>query len=124
MKTCKPLTLASASPRRRELLARLGFDFSIMTPEIDETPLPGEPPRTFAERLASEKAHAVDADGVVIAADTIVVLAETILGKPADDADARRMLRSLSNASHEVITGVCLRDADRVVIFSVSTPIG
>ncbi len=121
MKTCQPLILASASPRRRELLAILGFDFSVVIPEIDETVFAGEQPRTFAERLASEKAHAVDTDGVVIAADTIVVKNETILGKPADGEDARRMLQSLSGSSHKVITGVCIRDSARTVVFSVST---
>jgi septum formation protein len=123
MKIDQPLTLASASPRRRELLSMLGFDFSILIPEIDETPFPEEQPRTYAERLASEKAHAIDTDGLVIAADTIVVKGETILGKPTDDGDARRMLRSLSDASHEVITGVCLRDTIRTVVFSVSTSV-
>ena len=121
MKSGRPLTLASASPRRRELLASLEFDFSIVIPEIDETPFPGEQSRAYAERLASEKAHSIDADGLVIAADTIVVKNGTVLGKPADKDAARRMLRSLSDASHEVITGVCLRDTDRTVLFSVST---
>ena len=121
METQQPLTLASASPRRRKMLAALGLDFDIVVPEIDETPLPNEKPRAFAERLASEKAHAVDADGIIIAADTIVVQNEMILGKPADADHARDMLRSLSGAEHEVITGVCIKNSTRTVVFSVGT---
>ena len=82
------LILASASPRRRELLATLGRPFEVIVPEIDETPFPAEKPRAFAERLAEEKACAVDAAGLIIAADTIVVHHQKILGKPADAAHA------------------------------------
>ena len=121
METDKPLTLASASPRRRKMLAALGLDFNIVVPEVDETPPPNEKPRVFAERMASEKAHAVSDDGIIIAADTIVVQNETILGKPADAAHARVMLRSLSGAEHEVITGVCITDSTRTVVFSART---
>src|SRR5512133_2600250 len=106
------LTLASASPRRRELLERLGFRLAIQPAETDETPLPGEPPREYVLRVAREKARAVRGDAV-LAADTAVVLGSTILGKPRDADDARRMLRHLSGARHEVLTGVCvLRGAD------------
>ncbi len=123
METHPKLTLASASPRRRELLASLGIDFVVVVPEIDETPLSGEKPRAFAERLAEEKACAVDADGTVVAADTIVVQNETILGKPADTAHAREMLLALSGGTHEVITGVCVKSAARTVVFSVVTEV-
>jgi len=123
METSQTLTLASASPRRRKLLAALGLDFDIVVPEIDETPLPNEKPRAFAERLASEKAHAVSAEGIVVAADTIVVKNETILGKPADAAHAREMLQLLSGATHEVITGVCIKNTTRTVVFSASTAV-
>jgi len=123
MKLELPLVLASASPRRRELLAALKLDFNVIVPGIDETPHPSEKPRAFAERLAGEKANAVEADGIIIAADTIVVLGEMILGKPTDERHAAEMLRSLSGAVHEVITGVCVKSPDRIVIFSVVTQV-
>jgi len=123
MKIDQPLTLASASPRRRELLATLGLDFDVVVPEIDETPLPNEKPRIFAERLAEEKACAVSTNGIVIAADTIVVQNETIFGKPINAAHAREMLQTLSDSAHEVITGVCIKDAARTEVFSVSTQV-
>ncbi len=121
-KTLK-LTLACASPRRHELLKTLGYDFNIIVPKIDETPLPKENPRTYAERLAQEKAYAVTSTGVVIAADTIVVNQKKILEKPVDAAQARAMLRSLSGMGHEVITGVCIKNADRTFLFSVVTQV-
>jgi septum formation protein len=123
MKTNKPLILASASPRRRELLASLGIDFRVVVPEIDETPLPDEKPQIFAERMAEEKACAADAEGIVIAADTIVVQNDAILGKPTDSAHACEMLAALSGNMHEVITGVCVRNAMRTVVFSVGTEV-
>ncbi|MEN8255053.1 MAG: Maf family protein [Verrucomicrobiota bacterium] len=123
MKIEQPLTLASASPRRRELLAMLDLDFDVVIPEIDETPLPNEKPRIFAERLAEEKACAVSANGIVIAADTIVVQNETIFGKPTDATHAREMLQTLSGSAHEVITGVCIKDAVRTEVFSVVTQV-
>lgn len=119
----QPLILASASPRRRELLATLGYDFRVAVPDIDETPLPNENPRAHAERLANEKAHAVCDEGTVIAADTIVVHAGRILGKPSDPAAARAMLGELSGTTHEVVTAVCVRSAERTVVFSVVTEV-
>jgi septum formation protein len=107
------LVLASASPRRRELLARLGLDPLIRPADIDETPRPGEDPHDLVVRLASVKAatslargHAED---VVLAADTEVVLDGQVLGKPRDRDDAARMLRRLAGRSHEVVTGVAVR---------------
>ncbi|MDF7806867.1 Maf family protein [Pontiellaceae bacterium B12219] len=119
------LVLASASPRRRELLASLGLEFEIRSPDIDETPRPDEPPRAFAERLAFEKAAAVadDASTVFIAADTIVVQNNRILGKPTDEQDAFEMLSALSGKTHEVITGVCIRRGGRTDVFSVATQV-
>ena len=105
------LVLASASPRRQDLLRSAGICFGTQAADIDETPLPGEPPRECAERLAQEKALAVwrtRLQDLVLGADTIVVIDETILGKPADSADAARMLRLLSGRVHRVITGVCV----------------
>ena len=105
------LVLASASPRRQELLRNAGISFTVQPADIDETPLTGESPRECAERLAREKALAVWRDrpqDSVLGADTIVVVDETILGKPVDAGDAVRMLRLLSGRVHRVITGVCL----------------
>jgi len=123
MKINQNLILASASPRRHELLATLGLDFSIIVPEIDETAISGERPRTFAERMAKEKAGAVEAEGVIIAADTIVVQNDTILGKPTDSSHAHEMLTALSGGHHEVITGVCVKNDAHAVIFSVGTQV-
>jgi len=105
------LVLASASPRRQELLRSAGISFVVQPADIDETPRAGEAPRDYAERLAREKALAVwrlRPQDVVLGADTIVVVDEMILGKPADAVDAARMLRLLSGRAHRVITGVCI----------------
>jgi septum formation protein len=103
------LILASASPRRAELLRAAGIPFTIRVADIDETQLPGETPSAYVLRLAQEKAQAVAQPGeLVLGADTTVVIGETIAGKPEDAADARRMLRLLSGAWHEVLTAVAL----------------
>jgi septum formation protein len=105
------LILASASPRRQELLRNAGISFAVQPANIDETPIEGEPPRDCAERLAREKALTVwksRPQYLVLGADTIVVVGKSILGKPADADDAARMLRMLSGREHQVITGVCL----------------
>jgi len=105
------LVLASASPRRLELLRNAGIDFTVQRTDILEIPQPGEVPRAFAERLAREKAldvFRVRPSDHILGADTIVVVDSHILGKPRDAADAARMLRLLSNRSHYVTTGVCL----------------
>ncbi len=109
------LVLASTSPRRRELLARIGLTPSrIVAPEIDETPLKGESPRAYVARLAESKARAVEraADEVVLAGDTTVAVGRRILEKPVDEADLRRMLALLSGRRHHVYSGVCVVDAD------------
>jgi nucleoside triphosphate pyrophosphatase len=105
------LVLASASPRRQDLLRNADIAFEALPADIDETPLPGEAPRECAERLAQAKALAVwhtRPQDVVLGADTIVVVNGTILGKPVDGEDAARMLRLLSGNTHRVITGVCV----------------
>jgi nucleoside triphosphate pyrophosphatase len=105
------LVLASASPRRQELLRNAGIAFSAQPADIDETPLPGESAPECAQRLAREKArvvHSAFPRDYVLGADTIVVLDGAMLGKPQDRDDAVRMLRLLSGRTHEVITGVCL----------------
>jgi septum formation protein len=105
------LILASASPRRAELLTAAGIPFEVRPAHVDETLLPGEDARTYAARLAVEKARAIAtyADGrPVLAADTVVVTDGQVLGKPVDADDARRMLRLLSGRAHEVLTAVAL----------------
>jgi septum formation protein len=105
------LVLASASPRRHDLLRNAGISFVVQPTNIPEVPQPGEAPRAFAERLAREKALAGfrrQPDSFVLGADTIVVVDAEILGKPRDNDDAARMLRLLSGRTHQVITGVCL----------------
>lgn len=105
------LVLASASPRRQDLLRSAGISFAVQPADIDETPLAGETARACAERLAREKALAVcrnRPNDLVLGADTIVVIDDSILGKPVDADDAARMLRMLSGRVHQVITGVCL----------------
>ena len=109
------LVLASASPRRQDLLRNAGISFTIQPADIDETPRSGELPSECAERLAQEKALAVwrtRPQDVVLGADTIVEVDELILGKPVDGEDAARMLRLLSGRVHRVITGVCFVQAD------------
>jgi septum formation protein len=103
--------LASASPRRQELLRNAGIEFVVHPANVPEVPRVGEAPRAFAERMAREKALAVFAqrpNDLVLGADTVVVVDGEILGKPRDAADAVRMLRLLSGRGHEVVTGVCL----------------
>jgi septum formation protein len=108
------LVLASASPRRRELLRNAGISFTVQPADIDETPRLGEAPRDYAERLAREKALTVwqlRPQDLVLGADTIVVIDNMILGKPVDAVDAARMLRLLSGRVHRVTTGVCVMGA-------------
>ena len=103
--------LASASPRRADLLAAAGFGFGVEPADVDERVLPGEDPVAHVARLASSKAQAVAGrrpGAWVLGADTVVVVDGTILGKPADDADAVRMLTLLSGRTHAVLTGVCV----------------
>jgi septum formation protein len=107
----RSLVLASGSPRRRLLLALLGVDFTVLTPEIDETPGSDEAAADLVTRLAAEKSAAVAAirpDAVVIAADTCIDVGGVVLGKPVDSADARRMLRLLGGRAHLVHTGVAV----------------
>jgi septum formation protein len=113
-----PLLLASASPRRRELLARAGLRFEVRPAEVDESVLPGETPRDHAARLAEAKARAVAGtlDGshprVVLGADTIVALGDRIIGKPTDGAHAVALLEDLVGRTHRVITAVAVLRSD------------
>ncbi len=125
--------LASASPRRRDLLTQAGFSFRVDSIPVVEDRQPGEDPTRLAQRLAREKAEVVyrarvissgnhgDDPLVVLGADTIVVCDDEVLGKPADDADALRMLRLLTGRTHQVITGVCLISPHGIEVASEST---
>ena len=105
------LVLASSSPRRTEILERAGWPHEILVAGIDETVLPNEEPAAYVQRLARSKAEAVAShlsEGLVLGADTTVVVANQILGQPQDDADARRMLNLLNAKWHEVLTAVAI----------------
>jgi septum formation protein len=134
------LVLASASPRRRELLAQAGFTFTVHPAHIPEDPLEGEDPIAYVTRLAREKAQVVfrslstednakqESDSepselVVLGADTTVTLDDEILGKPEDATDAARMLRRLSGRTHRVITGVAVVSAQRVEVAAEATAV-
>ena len=105
------LILASGSPRRRELLEGLGIDFRVRPVELDESPRAGEAPENLVLRLAGEKAAAeVRAGELVLAADTLVVLDDDILGKPEDERDATAMLSRMQDREHLVLTGIALLD--------------
>lgn len=125
-----PLILASASARRRELLASAGVRFDVVPSEVDESRLPGEAAVDFVSRIAREKVDAVAKvrrsigdRRPVLGADTTVVLGQTVLGKPEDAEDARRMLCALSGRTHEVLTGVCLRTTEGVEQQVVTTEV-
>lgn len=105
------LILASGSPRRKELLTAAGWPFEAITAGVDESVRPGEDPAIYVQRLARSKAGAVAAKldhGLVLGADTTVVVDDQILGQPVDDRDAKRMLDLLNGKWHEVLTGVAL----------------
>lgn len=110
----KPIILASQSPRRKELLARLGIVYTAIPANIEEDIASFQVPQTAVQEIAFQKARHVSellSDGLIIAADTLVVLQEAILGKPVDEKDAFEMLNRLSGQEHHVITGICLFDA-------------
>ncbi len=120
------LVLASASPRRQELLRNAGISFEVQPADIPEDALPGEAVKECAERLAREKALAVARQrpqDCVLGADTVVVVDGEILGKPSDAADAARMLRRLSGRVHQVITGVCLVAGGQCSVASETTSV-
>jgi septum formation protein len=107
--------LASSSPRRRELLASIGFDFDVIPSSVPEVRQTGESPEEYVARLSREKAAAIAAnqrDRWVIAADTTVLLGDTLLEKPVDQADAKRMLAAIAGRTHIVYTGVTLQKLD------------
>ena len=123
------LVLASASPRRRELLERLGLVLLVLPADVDETPRPGERPADYARRIAAAKCDAV-ADAreaspplAVVGADTTVIVDDQILGKPADDDDARAMLMRLAGRRHDVTTAYRARHGARSLERSVTTSV-
>jgi septum formation protein len=119
-----PILLASASPRRRQFLAELGFMFEVRPADVDESMRPGEAAVPYAMRVARTKAMAVAADSgvIVLAADTVVAVDGELFGKPADESDFRRMMARLSGATHEVVTAVAARAGDgRLLERQVST---
>ncbi|MEI8259098.1 MAG: Maf family protein [Deltaproteobacteria bacterium] len=114
MNQYESILLASASPRRRELLAQIGVRHAVRPADVDETPRPGEAPAVYVGRVAAAKAEAVwaGAGGVpVLAADTSVVLGAELFGKPADQTEGLAMLRALAGRTHEVLTAVAVRSA-------------
>ena len=120
------LVLASASPRRQELLRKAGIAFEVQPADIPEDPLPKESAKVCAERLARQKALAIAVrrpKDAVLGADTVVVIDGQILGKPVDVSDAARMLRLLSGRTHDVITGVCLAVGGKLSVSSETTSV-
>lgn len=123
------LYLASTSPRRRDLLAQTDIEFSVLDIAIDETQRPNELPNAYVERLAKEKSEAGfqrvqdEEQDVVLAADTIVVLEDRILGKPQDQAEAQEMLRALSGRSHVVMTAFAIKSKDQIRVQRVNTTV-
>jgi septum formation protein len=116
--------LASASPRRAELLRAAGIAFDIQAANVDEETMSGESPTDYVSRLAEAKARVVhegDGEQTVLAADTAVVIDGEILSKPIDEADAKRMLRMLSGRTHEVLTAVCVFHPGQIVDTRVET---
>lgn len=120
------LILGSGSPRRLELLAQLGLaPYAVRAPDIDEDPRKAELPRDYVNRIAREKADAVDiaADEVVLCADTTVALGRRIMGKPVDAAEAATFLHAMSGRRHKVITSVAVKRGDRIWCKDVQTTV-
>ncbi len=119
------IILASSSPRRRDLLRQIGVDFDIFPADVNESILAGESPEDYAVRVSLDKVRVVAkkvGEGIIIAADTIVVFKDIVLGKPVDSEDAKRMLEMLSGKMHRVITGLAVMNAATgVVICRAST---
>lgn len=123
------IVLASNSPRRRELLAGLGIDFEVrVLPDIDESYPEGklataDIPRYIAEKKAEAYLDCMGSDELIITADTVVIVGDEVLGKPADGDEARVMLGKISGRTHQVVTGVCIVTCGRRTSFSVSTDV-
>lgn len=121
------LILASSSPRRQYLMKEAGFAFTVEKPEVEESFPAGLPVEQVARYLASKKAEyfrsEIHGDQVIVTADTVVILNDTIINKPADRAEAIRMLTELSGKTHLVMTGVCLLSAEKEISFDDTTEV-
>ena len=120
----KRFILASASPRRKEILENAGFDFEIIVSDVDENITEDLSPSETVEELAKRKARAVweeNKDAVVFGCDTVVAVDDKILGKPRDDGEAFAMIKMLSGKAHTVSTGVCICSEDKISVFSNTT---
>ncbi len=120
------IILASQSPRRKQLMEAAEIAFEIVIADVDETNPPGMPGALVPEHLAKKKAAAIEQDypdAIIIAADTIVLLDQEILGKPKDADDARQILTKLAGRPHQVVTGVCMQQGNKQVSFSVKTEV-
>ncbi|MES2701421.1 MAG: Maf family protein [Bacteroidota bacterium] len=120
------IILASQSPRRKQLMEMAELEFTVLVADVDETNPPGMPGEQVPEFLAKKKSDAVlhlVNDAIVIAADTVVLVDDDILGKPTDEANAKEILRRLSGRMHKVVTGVCIRKKDKEHSFSVTTEV-
>ncbi len=117
------IVLASQSPRRREILTNAGIQFKVRAPNVPEKRMAGEVAEDYVRRLAGEKAMAVECaeDEIIVSADTVVVVDGTILEKPRDPSDAVNMLQLLSGNRHQVLTGICVRDAIKLKLDVAST---
>lgn len=124
----QPISLASASPRRAELMALMGWSFEVCSADIDESPLPGETPLSLVRRLAQAKAVQMSSSTtgpLIVAADTVVVVGGQILGKPADRGEAAEMLARLRGRQHQVITAIAVfvRESGRILTDVCETPV-
>jgi septum formation protein len=119
----RPIVLASASPRRREMLERIGMVIEVRPADVDETPRAGEAPLDYVRRVARDKAEAIASDAPVLAADTIVEIDGEILGKAADDDEARAMLAKLRGRTHRVTTAFALRAGGAVRVETVTSEV-
>lgn len=124
MKNTTAIILASASPRRKELLEQIGVRYTVYAVDIDETPLVGEDPLAYVQRLAAEKSAAclatLHTQKPILAADTAVVLGDVIMGKPKDKEDALYMLRLLSGKTHQVYSAISLRGREHYQAVSIT----
>lgn len=123
----RPIILASKSPRRSQLLREAGFDFTVQTFDVDESFSPDMPCEEVAPWLAQKKAqaaaHLIQDKEIVLSADSVVILDNTIYNKPADEAEAFSMLRDLSGRQHLVVTGVCLLSKEREIVTAGHTKV-
>ena len=121
----RKINLVSSSPRRKELLSKIIPTFTVSAHKISEDILKNEDGLSYVKRIVSKKANQqiVNADEILISADTIILFNNTIIGKPTSYEDAKRILSLLSNDKHEVITGVCIKDHQKEYVFSVKTQV-